>query len=131
MSGAAALAEATHRSFPKSEWPANDNSQGQETTSARVDADLFSLFKEELGVTRPDWLSAVWPQEAPPHPQPQLAEQLVEVLYATSLRVPLLPQTVVDTVEEDEAELLSQRSILRRIRDNQWQRVVLGDADAQ
>ena len=52
MSIAAALVEATH-SAPRSGWPGPyEAPRGQETSSAREEPVLFSLFEEELGVGR-------------------------------------------------------------------------------
>ena len=41
----------------------NDSPRSQKTVNSKREAELFSLFEEELGGTRPDRLSDVWPQE--------------------------------------------------------------------
>ena len=61
MSIAAALVEAHSPQRPRGvvALVRNDAPRGQETTSVREDPELFTLFEEELGGSRPDRLAAV------------------------------------------------------------------------
>ena len=66
---------------------ATNTAPRSQTTSVAGDTEFFSLFKEELGGTRPDRMYEVRPQE---RDQRHTVEQIVDtVLFAPSLDVPV------------------------------------------
>ena len=85
MSVAAALAEATHHSFPKGGWSdAHKAPRGPKTASAQVEPASFQLFDEEdVGGSRPDRLAGVRPQEP-------VQRHTVEHIVDSALVVPSL-----------------------------------------
>ena len=109
MSVAAALAEATHHSFPKGGWSeAYKAPRGPKTVSAKVEPELFELFDEEPAGARPDRLAGVRPQE---RVQRHTVEHIVDsapVVPSLDAPVPLMAEQLVDVlslVEEYEKEM--------------------------
>ena len=99
MSVAAALAEATHHSFPKGGWSeAYKAPRGPKTVSAQVEPELFELFDEEPGGARPDRLAGVRPQE---RVQRHTVEHIVDsapVVPSLDAPVPLMAEQLVDVL---------------------------------
>ena len=52
-----------HSAFKGAGFETHDAPRSQKTVNSKRDAELFSLFEEEIGGTRPDRLSNVRPQE--------------------------------------------------------------------
>ena len=100
MSVAMALAEARHHTASRGQTTARAEATNDAlrslTTSVAGDTELFSLYEEELGGTRPDRLSEVRPQG---RVQRHTVEQIVDtVLHVPSLDVPV-PQMGNQLVE--------------------------------
>ena len=76
----------------------NDASRGETTARETEEPELFTLFEEELGGTRPDRLSDVRPQE---RVQRRTVEQLVVAapgLPTLDAPVPLVVEQLVDVL---------------------------------
>ena len=99
MSVAAALAEATHHSFPKGGWSeAYKAPRGPKTVSAQVEPELFELFDEGPGGARPDRLSDVRPQEQVQRHNVGQVVDAVPGLPALDVPVPLKVEQLSDVL---------------------------------
>ena len=88
----AALAAALHHSWDVGPCT-NDAPRGQTTYRETEEPELFTLFEEELGGTRPDRLSDVRPQE-------RVQRRTVEQLVVAALGLPTLDAPVPLVVEQ-------------------------------
>ena len=87
-----------HSAFKGAGFETHDAPRSQKTVNSKRDAELFSLFEEELGCTRPDRLSDVRPQE---RVQRHTVEHLTDLVrFAPKVQVLDAPAPLVEQVAD-------------------------------
>ena len=118
------LTGALHHSAFKCAWfETHDAPRSQKTVNSKREAELFSLFEEELGSTRPDRLSDVRPQE---RVQRHTVEHLTDfVRFAPKVQVLDAPAPLVVEQQADVLALVEKKKREEDARMDQLENMIL------